>query len=181
MKYLIHKKTDDTKKGFTLVETLMAISILMIAVIVPLSIVANALQASYFARDQITAAYLAQDVIEYVRSLRDGDAITSVKTTSPQNSWASALTACAGANGCDIDTINGNVASWSAPLKYDESSGFYHSSSGSGDASRFARKVKISGNAPEYKVDVEVTWTGSIASNGNSKIQVSESLFNVWQ
>ena len=65
--------------GLTMVETLVAISILTIAVIGPLGIIAQALHTSYYTRDQMTAYYLAQEPLEYVRNLRDnrGLAITA--------------------------------------------------------------------------------------------------------
>ncbi|MDQ5912569.1 MAG: hypothetical protein QG568_784 [Patescibacteria group bacterium] len=57
--------------GFTILETLVAIAILIVAITGPLAIVAQALRASYFSRDQITAYYLAQEAIEYIRNTRD--------------------------------------------------------------------------------------------------------------
>jgi hypothetical protein len=52
------------KSGFTIVETLVAVAILMIAIAGPLTIVNKSLRAAMEAQDQVTAAYLAQDVIE---------------------------------------------------------------------------------------------------------------------
>ena len=63
------------KQGLTLVETLVAISILTIAVVGPLGIIAQALHTSYYTRDQMTAYYLAQEAIEYVRNIRDNQSI----------------------------------------------------------------------------------------------------------
>lgn len=57
--------------GFTILETLVAIAILIVAITGPLAIVAQALRASYFSRDQITAYYLAQEAVEYIRNTRD--------------------------------------------------------------------------------------------------------------
>jgi len=69
-------------KGLTLVESLIAISILVIAVLGPLVIVSQALRVSFFARDQITAYYLAQEAIEYVRNIRDKNALTQVSSAN---------------------------------------------------------------------------------------------------
>lgn len=66
---------DAKNRGLTMVETLVAISILTIAVIGPLGIIAQALHTSYYARDQMTAYYLAQEAVEYVRNLRDKQGI----------------------------------------------------------------------------------------------------------
>ncbi len=59
--------------GFTIIETLVAISILIISITGPMVIVSQSLKSAYFARDQITAFYLAQEAIEYVRNLRDSN------------------------------------------------------------------------------------------------------------
>ena len=62
-------------KGFTILETLIAISIILLAITGPVDIIAQALKASYFSRDEITAFYLAQEVIEYTRNQRDNNAL----------------------------------------------------------------------------------------------------------
>lgn len=67
-------------KGFTIVETMVAISILAIALTGPLSIVAQSLRSSYFARDQITAHYLAQEAIEYIRNRRDQNGLQQISS-----------------------------------------------------------------------------------------------------
>ncbi|HEY1037718.1 MAG TPA: prepilin-type N-terminal cleavage/methylation domain-containing protein [Candidatus Paceibacterota bacterium] len=63
-------------RGFTIIETMIAISVLAIALTGPLSIIAQALKNSYFARDQITAYYLAQEAIEVIRNKRDNNALS---------------------------------------------------------------------------------------------------------
>jgi len=72
------------KKGFTLVETLIAITILMMAVVEPMALTAQSLKTAYYSRDQITASHLAQEAIEAVRSVRDGQILT-IALTSPSN------------------------------------------------------------------------------------------------
>jgi prepilin-type N-terminal cleavage/methylation domain-containing protein len=58
-------------QGFTILETLVAISILVLALTAPLAIVAQALRSSYYARDQVTAYFLAQEAVEFLRNKRD--------------------------------------------------------------------------------------------------------------
>lgn len=64
-------KTHNT--GFTLVETLIAISILMLAIAGPLYTASRVLVAAEAARYQLTASQLAQEGIEYVRMMRDDE------------------------------------------------------------------------------------------------------------
>jgi len=78
-----------TMKGFTLVETMVAITILTLAVTGALFTANTALVAASIARDQLTASYLAQESVEYVRWMRDNEYL--VAYTSPThdttNAW----------------------------------------------------------------------------------------------
>lgn len=65
-----------TSRGFTLVETLVAVMLLSIAVVAPMSLASKSLGSAYYARDQITAFYLAQEAIEAIRSIRDSQILT---------------------------------------------------------------------------------------------------------
>lgn len=68
--------------GFTLVETLVAISLLTVAIVAPMGLTAQSLQSAYYARDQITAFYLAQEAIESIRAIRDSQVLQIAKSTS---------------------------------------------------------------------------------------------------
>lgn len=66
------------KGGFTLVETLVAIAVLLVAIVGPMTIAAQGLQASFFSREQTTAVYLAQEAIEAIEKKRDDQALNDV-------------------------------------------------------------------------------------------------------
>lgn len=61
---------------------MVAISLLMVALIAPMSLASQSLTAAYYARSQITAFYLAQEGIEIVRSARDANIITIAENRS---------------------------------------------------------------------------------------------------
>ncbi len=86
------------KGGFTLVETLVAISVLMVAVASPLTIAQKSLSSALYAKDQTTAFFLAQDAVEYLKYVRllesdgnwtDADSIASCISDAEgaPNSW----------------------------------------------------------------------------------------------
>lgn len=71
--FLMTKDYGLRTRAFTLIETLVAISLLTIAIVAPMSLTTQALGSAYYARDQITAFYLAQEALEAIRSVRDGN------------------------------------------------------------------------------------------------------------
>lgn len=82
------------KKAFTIIETLVAITILMIAISGPLSSSFRALTASTAARDQMTANFLAQEAIEMVRNVKDNNVVGAVQEGP-----------LSGLSGCTIDSM----------------------------------------------------------------------------
>ena len=87
--------------GFTILETLVAISILILALTAPLVIVSQALKSSYFSRDQITAYYLAQEAIEYIRNKRDNQGLSA---NAAADDWALNFTDDSGSMINDINS-----------------------------------------------------------------------------
>ena len=63
-------KSQNLQSGFTLVEALVAITILIVGVIGPLSLAAQGIGDGIFARNQVAANYLAQEALEIVINKR---------------------------------------------------------------------------------------------------------------
>jgi prepilin-type N-terminal cleavage/methylation domain-containing protein len=98
MNYFLQK----TKKGFTLIETMIAIFILTTVLAVSMGSIQLSLQTSNFSRDQITSFYLAEEAIEYVRAVRD----TNLKTGA---GWLTNINQCiGGGTTCRVDAVNGD-------------------------------------------------------------------------
>ena len=92
-------------KGFTLVETMVAVFILAIALTALLNLTARSLFSARYARNEITANYLMQEVVDYIRNQRDTTAF--LKT---DGSWQEFLTLfgdpgglCFSDDGCYFD------------------------------------------------------------------------------
>jgi prepilin-type N-terminal cleavage/methylation domain-containing protein len=64
------------ERGMTLVETLVAVSILAVAIVAPMTLTMQSLSAAYYARDQVIASNLAQEALEAVRAIRDANILT---------------------------------------------------------------------------------------------------------
>jgi prepilin-type N-terminal cleavage/methylation domain-containing protein len=161
------------QKGFTLVETLVAITVLLLAISGPLTIATNSLIATQIAKDQLTANLLAQEGIELVRWQRDTNILAG-------NDWLNLFNQCSTSEGCIVDVVSREFracGSTCEALNYSESSSLYLY--GSGESSGFTRKVwyePVSG--VEIRVVSEVAWTQK--SNKTKTFRLEESLFN-WQ
>jgi prepilin-type N-terminal cleavage/methylation domain-containing protein len=76
------------KRGFTVLETLIAISVILIAITGPLVVISQSLKASLHAREEITAYYLAQEAVEYARLLRDANILPDLASS---DGWLSGV------------------------------------------------------------------------------------------
>ncbi|MBL7045237.1 MAG: prepilin-type N-terminal cleavage/methylation domain-containing protein, partial [Parcubacteria group bacterium] len=131
------KKIKNRKQnGFTLIEALVAIAILTVSIAGPITIASKGLASAVFARDQITAFYLAQEAVEFIRNQRDENNIKG-------GNWLAGLNVCSNGSACTIDVQNNNIKNCPGDvcdvLKYDDNTNFYNYSTG--DDSIFTRKV----------------------------------------
>lgn len=100
------------KKAFTLIETMIAVTILTLAVAGPLYAASRAIVAAEISRDQLTASYLAQEGIEYVRALRDNEYLvahaaggSTVSTTAWDNFTSKIESYCLSPASCSLDPV----------------------------------------------------------------------------
>lgn len=100
-----YKRT--TSRGFTIVETLVAVTILMIAVAGPLVVATRGLSSSLISRNQMIASYLAQESMEMVKNRRDNNI---ARYGDPETYWLYGFNytsgACTSANPCDINGVD---------------------------------------------------------------------------
>ena len=172
------------QKGFTLIETLVSIFILLLAITGPLTVAQNGLKASFLARDQIVAFYLAQDVIETIKHLRDNYALGLQQN---MGHWLAGLGNCKPVNVgipvvCTLDTSGNNVVTNSCQpgkcpqLGYDESIGKFGYSAGS--PSKYTRTIyvtEIESNR-EAQIVVEIEWDSNFFAKRH--VVVQENIFN---
>lgn len=154
-------------RGFTLIETMIAISLLTIAIVAPMTLTMQSLQTAYYARDQITASNLAQEAIESVRSIRDGNILNNAEGGTTVNLLngipiGSNFTIDARTN--ITQTCNSGVC---LPLQTDGNLYGYQSGWTNTNFIRtvLATYVPGPGVSDEIRVSVTVTWqTGKLKS-----------------
>jgi prepilin-type N-terminal cleavage/methylation domain-containing protein len=156
------KKTKN--RGFTLIEALVAIAILTISIAGPITIASKGLASAVFARDQITAFYLAQEAVEYIRNQRDENNLNG-------NDWLDGLSECMDENICtiDINESNPNDIIAQCPggvcsvLKYDDDINFYNYSTG--EDSNFTRETNVEViNVKEAAITTTLSWSTGVLS-----------------
>ena len=185
----------NTKHGFSLVETLVAISILLISIAAPLTIASKSLQSNFGAQDQYTATMLAQEGVEAVVSLQRSAQIDALRNNIDQAwDWYDALpSTCKNPNqGCPMDfsgsgatpvVVDSSNCATSAncDLTFDASAGRARYSHNSGDATPFARSIVVvdagAGNTDQVTVESTVTWQSPHVS-GDQFVTLRSTLFN---
>jgi len=146
----------EDSRGFSLIETLVAITILLVAVGGPLTIAHRALSDANIAKNQTIAIFLAQDAIEYIKNIRDENNIN-------ENAWLSGLESCG--TGCVVDSANDTVSTCSGgcpKLRFNESTGLYGQNL-AWDESIFTRTVTITElNDNEILLSANISWQNGI-------------------
>ncbi|MFZ2523287.1 MAG: type II secretion system protein [Minisyncoccia bacterium] len=169
-------------RGFTVVETLVAVGILSLSILATFSAVQSGLQYSGLTKEEITAFYLIQESIEYVKNIRDENALLTLNGTS--RNWLYGITdsageACYFGKTCQLDMNSGTKLSTCSGtcsvLKVNTTSGAY-GYSGTWANTSFVRSITFTQiSANEVRMNVTLSWT----NRGQAKqIQVSELLLN---
>lgn len=180
-------------RGFTLVETLVAISIFTMSVITLIVILSQGITNINYAKQKVIAEYLAQEGIEYIKNIRDTNVISATTTSVGWTAFKAQMSTCFSIDGCyfdDNDLLEGgssatvkNIGINACPpgacpkLLYDlgnNSNGKYNYNYGL--SSPFSRTITMIPNGnDEVEVKSVVSWT---QGSGLHSISFSNSLFN---
>jgi Tfp pilus assembly protein PilV len=165
-------------KGLTLVETLIAVTILTIAIVGPYHAIQTAMNVSYVSRDQLIATALAQESLEYVRSVRDSNFAYNVANPSTAGTWlygfdgstrnSVAGKGCFSPVNCTVDVANVVSGAVSAIAQCSGAASTCPAlnlspallyTQGAGTATKYTRWITFTTiNSHEVRVDSSVTW-----------------------
>lgn len=169
-----------TQKGFTLVETLAAITLLIVVITGTYAAAQTGLSGATLSREEVAAFYLAQEGIEMIRNVRDENGLAD-------RDWLTGIASqstdpCYFGNACTVDAISNTLTRCSSPsscpvLRRDVSNGFYGYDS-SWEPSPFTRTITVTQiNSNEISILVSVAWSKGAL---NREFHVRENIFN-WQ
>lgn len=198
------KKNTRLHDGFTLVEVLVAITLLLMVIVGPLQIIARTNNSTAFASEQMTAWFLAQEGLELAQQARDGYLLNYFNNTTT-HPWTDFVDPsgqygpCFKSTGCGLFVNNdGSVAvtdcgvfscqlfQSTANTPATRRASYIHVlASGSNPAqstqSKFTRVVtlKETGSGREVAATSTVTWrTGSLIAG--QKVETATFLFNIY-
>ena len=69
-------------RGFTVLESMVAIIILSLSITSVFSVISNSIYQANIARDEMTSSYLAQEALEIVRNIRDTNQLKRISNSS---------------------------------------------------------------------------------------------------
>jgi prepilin-type N-terminal cleavage/methylation domain-containing protein len=201
------KKNLSTQRGFSLVEVLVAVTLLLLVVTGPMTIMKRTANSTTFATEQATAFFLAQEALELVQLKRDDLVLDAFEfefdgtgQDDPMNDFDTFFASCLGGNACGV-TINSsashnvtvtspcggtNIGNCALRTRVGVTSVrpiYVHGATGT--LTPYYRTVKIErtpttgGKVEEYKVTATVTWrTGSLISE--QKVELVTYLENTY-
>ncbi len=162
---MIIKELSKNKNGFTLLETLVAISVFTFGILGPMALVSYSIHSASAAKEQTVAFYLAEEAMEYIRKMRDDNGLSGA------GNWLQKLANCQ-SNGCIVDvhesnenqrlrTFPGGNCTTNYFVRYNNTTGQYTQNT-SDQLTTFCRvavlEPNFGGRAYEARVTVTIKW-----------------------
>lgn len=176
-----------SSEGFTLVETLVAITVLLLVVVGPMTVAQKGIQNAYYANEQVTAVFLAQEAIEALRELRDNDGLNAYDNGIGAETWdwyeADIHSDCKDSNGCAYDDggFYSCLSRNNCVLKENSGTSEYSYDSGEPN-SLFTRKVYVEDTLTGgVLVTVGVTWNAKIFGNSPRTVRLQTWIYDHYE
>jgi len=162
----IHQKTKKIyQRGFTLVESMIAVGLIVTGVMGILTLISRSLGFSGLAYNRLVAANLAQEGVEVVRNMRDTNWLN-------QQTWDNGLSDGTYQVTYASQTLQGYA---DQPLLLDENTGLFNYETGK--EMLYKRKIELTHmSRNELRVRVTISWIGR--GGGKFDTVIEDHLFN---
>jgi len=182
-------------KGFSLVEVLVAIAILLLALVGPMTIAAKGIQSASYVREQTTALYLAQEGIEAFTAMRNDSAIAALGINDKTKTWdwvaEAALAPCFTTDKCNIDYQNNNpvtsitdCSSGDCALYFNinKSRARYFLNGPAAQLTPYTREIRIENISGENGVSVKstVSWNTRLFGSAEQSVTLTTTLMDIY-
>lgn len=167
----------NSKKGFTIIESLVAVAILVTAIIGTMSAAQSGLSSYIFSKDQIISFYLAQEGFEQLRNIRDENRLNG-------RNWLYGVAMSSGdpcyfGSTCTVSPVETSVPTrcngTCSKLRQDASTGFFGYNS-SWAETNFRREISLNSiSATEIGITVTVSWNKGLVTR---QFKARENLLN---
>lgn len=146
------------ERGFSLLETLVALAVLTSAVMGPMSLASTSIRSASISHNNVAASFLAEEGLEIVRARRDNSIYSGA-------GWMGDLGECA-TQDCLVDAFASSPADIlrpcsgaCPPIKYDPTNGtFQHTTGNDTIFTRVINIIPVGAGDKEVRVNVTVTW-----------------------
>ncbi len=160
-------------RGYSLVEVLVAITVLLIALVGPLTIAHSGLKRANQSKDNTLAVFLAQEGIEALVKLREDDALDASTYSNLGEVWNNMTTIASlcpvgGTNRCGVQIAEDGSVTTSSFYRCSGSNCVINEHSGArvplkqrasgGTATAYTRELSISVDNSLARVQSEVSW-----------------------
>lgn len=150
------------QKGFTLIEILIAINVMIVGVVGIYALVPSIIKTTATNSNRFTGSQFAREGVELVRNIRDQNWLNMVN-------WDTGLTGCG--TGCEMDYDDAGLIIFQNRLLKVDTNGFYNYETGT--ESIFKRKIIITPQGNWANVKVQIIWSGE-----GSPLEVEENLYD---
>jgi hypothetical protein len=158
------------ESGFTIIEATVAIFILTAGILGAFSFISHFTEYSSISTMRLTASYLAQEGVEVVKNIRDGNLLSG-------DDWNEGF-ATSPWNGEADYTDTSSLSSYTGDYLNIDGNGLY--GYGAGDQSLFERKIHIAkSTATSTYIVVTVSWS---EKGRDHEVEVEEEIYSwAWQ
>jgi len=194
--------TKNKTSGYSLVEALVAISILLLALVGPMTIAAKGIQSSSFVREQTVAIFLAQEGLEAFTAARNDITLAAASGGDFSGVWTDFRTMIndsqcriSSGSGCNVDFSTTNPllsGGTSVPcaadgsgceLYFDETNARAKYSLDSNDPqSPYVRVIEIIDVAGGgLQIESTVLWNSRLFGSQQQNVTLTTALFNLYE